>query len=252
MGNIICVIPARFASTRLPGKPLADVCGKPLIQWVYERASASQSIQAVYVATDDRRIFDAVTGFGGLAIMTTADYQSGTDRIAGAVRDMDCDIVVNLQGDEPMMHPDTIDKAVRILEEDRECSVSTAMVRITGEVHYRSPHVVKVVCAIDGRALYFSRSPVPSLARVGSQTEFSGYFGFKHLGLYVYRKDVLLEFTKLKPSFLERLEQLEQLRFLENGYIVKVVETLHDSIGIDTPEDLENLKVILQSSGETI
>lgn len=252
MGNIICVIPARFGSTRFPGKPLADLGGKPLIQWVYERASASQRVQSVYVATDDRRIFDAVTKFGGSAIMTTGQYESGTDRIADAVKDMDFDIVVNLQGDEPMMHPDTIDKAVCVLEEDPGCSVSTAMVRIKGEESYRSPHVVKVVCAPDGRALYFSRSAIPSLARAASQAEFAAYFGFKHLGLYVYRKEALLKFTSLKPSFLERLEQLEQLRFLENGYILKVVETLHDSIGIDTPEDLENLKAILKPSGEKI
>jgi 3-deoxy-manno-octulosonate cytidylyltransferase (CMP-KDO synthetase) len=250
MCNVICVIPARFASTRFPGKPIADVCGKPLIQWVYERASASKRIRTVYVATDDWRIYDAVARFGGLAIMATGDYRSGTDRIADAVKNMDCDIVVNLQGDEPMMHPDTIDKAVGILEQDPQCSVSTAMVRISSLDDYRSSHVVKVVCSLDGRALYFSRSPVPSLARAGSSAEFDGYFGFKHLGLYVFRREVLLAFPNLKPSFLERLEQLEQLRFLENGYVVKVVETDYDSIGIDTPEDLENLKSFLQSAGE--
>ncbi|MBN1900521.1 3-deoxy-manno-octulosonate cytidylyltransferase [Candidatus Sumerlaeota bacterium] len=250
MSNIICVIPARFASTRLPGKPLADVCGKPLIQWVYERAASSKRIQTVYVATDDKRIFDAVRAFGGLAIMTTGDYQSGADRIADAVKDMDWDVLVNLQGDEPMMHPDTIDRAIDILEKDPDCSVSTAMIRITNAEHYASPHVVKVVCAPDGRALYFSRSPIPSLSRAGAEPDFSGYFGFKHLGLYAYRRHVLLEFTKISPSFLEKLEKLEQLRFLENGYIVKVVETIHDSIGVDTPEDLENLKSILQSNKE--
>jgi len=243
--QVVCVIPARYGSTRLPGKPLADVCGKPLIRWVYERASAARKVRETFVATDDRRIFDAVHAFGGKAIMTTGQYQSGTDRIADALRNIPCDAVVNLQGDEPLMHPETIDQTIGVLEKDPSCPVASAMVKITEEKDYLSPSVVKLACASDGRVLYFSRSPIPSRARVGTQPEFSGFFGFKHLGLYVYRREALLAFPALPPSFLEKIEQLEQLRFLENGYTIKIVETRHDSIGIDTPEDLEALRARL-------
>lgn len=243
--HVVCVIPARYGSMRLPGKPLADVCGKPLIRRVYERAQAALKVQDTFVATDDRRIFDAVLSFGGKALMTAGQYQSGTDRIADAIRDIPCDVVVNLQGDEPLMHPDTIDKTIGILEKDSSCPVATAMVRITEEKDYLSPSVVKVACASDGRVFYFSRSPIPSRARVGTQAEFSSYFGFKHLGLYVLRREALLAFPTLKPSFLEKIEQLEQLRFLENGYTIKIVETPYDSIGIDTPDDLEALRARL-------
>lgn len=242
MTKVICIIPARYASTRLPGKPLADLCGKPLIRWVYERARAASRIQETYVATDDRRIQQAVEGFGGRAIMATGDYQSGTDRIADAASKLPADIVVNLQGDEPMMHPGTIDLAVEALERRPDYSVSAAMVKIRDESQYLSPDTVKVVASSQGRAFYFSRSPLPSLARASGKKEFQGFFGFKHLGLYVYRRDVLLAFPKLSPGFLEKIEQLEQLRLLEHGYAIGVVETSHDSIGVDTPEDLALLR----------
>jgi len=250
--QVVCVIPARYGSTRLPGKPLADVCGKPLIRWVYERACAARKVGETFVATDDRRILDAVSAFGGKALMTLGQYQSGTDRIADALRNIPCDIVVNLQGDEPLMHPDTIDQTVEVLERDPACPVATAMVKITEEKDYLSPSVVKVTFALDGRVFYFSRSPIPSRARIGIQREISGYFGFKHLGLYVYRREALLAFPSLKPSFLEKVEQLEQLRFLENGYTIKIVETPYDSIGIDTPEDLEALRARLRSEHQTL
>jgi 3-deoxy-manno-octulosonate cytidylyltransferase (CMP-KDO synthetase) len=249
--QVVCVIPARYASTRLPGKPLADVCGKPLIRWVYEKACAARKVRETFVATDDRRIFDAVQAFGGKALMTTGHYQSGTDRIADTLHNISCDAVVNLQGDEPLMHPEIIDQTIGILETDPQCPVATAMVKITEEKDYLSPSVVKVACASDGRVFYFSRSPIPSRARVGVQPEFSGYFGFKHLGLYVYRTEALLAFPALKPSFLEKIEQLEQLRFLENGFTIKIKETPHDSIGIDTPEDLEALRARLRCEYST-
>ena len=242
MTKVICIIPARYASTRLPGKPLADLCGKPLIRWVYERAEAAAEIHETYVATDDERIFDAVKGFGGKAIMTMGDYQSGTDRIADAASQLKADIVVNLQGDEPTMHPETINRAVEALRQNPDFSVSTAMVKIRDEKEYLSPDAVKVVATSKGRALYFSRSPLPSLARSSGKNEFQGFLGYKHLGLYVYRIDVLLAFPKLKPSFLERIEQLEQLRLLEHGYAIRVIETPHDSTGVDTPEDLALLR----------
>ncbi len=241
MTKVICVIPARYASSRLPAKPLADVCGKPLIQRVYERALTAGTLSDILVATDDDRILQAVNAFGGRAVMTSSDFQSGTDRIASAVRDIPADIIVNLQGDEPLMHPDTIDAAVNALIDDTASSISTPMIRITGEKDYLAPSVVKVVTGLDGIALYFSRSPIPSKARVKERPEFGDYWGFKHLGLYVYRREALMAFPGLKPTRLERLEQLEQLRFLENGYRIRMVETVHDSIGIDTPSDLEEL-----------
>lgn len=244
--KVVCIIPARYASTRFPGKPLAELAGKPMVQWVYERAKGAKTIQDVIVATDDKRIFDVVQAFGGKAVMTTGDYQSGTDRIADVARDMDCDAVVNLQGDEPWMNPETLDLSVRALAEKPYCDVSTAMIKITDEKTYLSPNAVKAVCASDGIALYFSRSPIPSRSR--AQPEFAGFWGFKHLGLYVYRKEALLAFPRLKPTFLERLECLEQIRFLENGYKIKVVETPHDSTGIDTPEDLQSLKDMIKNN----
>jgi len=248
--RIICVIPARYASTRFPGKPLAPLCGKPMIQWVYECAGAARMVQKAYVATDDRRIHDAVNAFGGNAVMTSGNYQSGTDRIADVVKDMECDIVVNLQGDEPVMNPETIDLAVKALISDPACDISTAMVRIRDENIYLLPNVVKVVCSLDGQALYFSRSPIPSRARAGGKTEYERFFGYKHLGLYVYRKDALLSFPTLQPTLLEKLECLEQLRFLEYHYKIKVVETPHDSIGVDTPEDLKALEARIKGGCE--
>jgi len=243
---VICIIPARYGSSRLPGKPLADVAGKPLIQWVYEKARASSLIRETWVATDDRRIFDAVQSFGGKALMTTGEYLSGTDRIADAALEIPGDIICNLQGDEPGIHPETLDQTIRALLDNPDFHVSTAMVGIQSEKDYRSPAVVKVVCTPDGTALFFSRSPIPSLVRAGNNTEWEGFFGFKHLGLYVFRRETLLAFPKMKPGFLERLEQLEQLRFMENGYRIRVVQTVHDSVGVDTPEDLEELRAEFQ------
>jgi 3-deoxy-manno-octulosonate cytidylyltransferase (CMP-KDO synthetase) len=207
-------------------------------------------VQKVYVATDDRRIYDAVSAFGGNAVMTYSDYQSGTDRIADVVKDMECDIVVNLQGDEPVMNPETIDLAVNALLNSPACDISTAMVEIRDENIYFSPNVVKVVCSFDGHALYFSRSPIPSLARAGGKAGYERFFGYKHLGLYVYRRDALLSFPTMQPTFLEKLECLEQLRFLEYHYKIKVVETPHDSIGVDTPDDLKALEVRIKGGCE--
>ncbi|HBF34614.1 TPA: 3-deoxy-manno-octulosonate cytidylyltransferase, partial [Candidatus Sumerlaeota bacterium] len=247
-------IPARYASTRFPGKPLADLLGKPLIAHVIERALEAKSVQGVLVATDDERIASAVEAHGkAKAVMTSPDCASGSDRIAEVVAKFpDADIIVNVQGDEPLMPAEVIDQAVAALVSDPNCAVSTAKIRITNEADFLSPNVVKVVCDLEGRALYFSRSPIPSLSRAPElrfQEEDKTYTAYpptyKHFGLYVYRRDALLQFVKMPPTPLELLEKLEQLRFLENGYSIRVVETTLDSIGVDTLEDLERARQIM-------
>jgi 3-deoxy-manno-octulosonate cytidylyltransferase (CMP-KDO synthetase) len=249
----IAVIPARFASTRFPGKPLAQIAGRPMIAHVIDRALEARSVDEALVATDDERILEAAKACGVRAFMTSPEHPSGTDRIAEVVRLIpDAEYIVNLQGDEPLMPPSVVDLAVEALKADPDCAVSTAMIRIAREADHLSPHVVKVVCDCRGRALYFSRSPLPSLVRAGkpdlAELEADGrpFFGFKHFGLYVYRRAPLLEFVRLQPSPLERIEKLEQLRFLENGMPIRVVEATVDSVGVDTPEDLERVRPILE------
>lgn len=240
--RIICVIPARYGSIRFPGKPLAELYGKPLIQWVYEQAQRTQLIQDVYVATDDDRIFRAVKGFGGSVCMTSPDCASGTDRIAAAVKNIEADIIVNIQGDEPQIDPNTVDETIRGLIRAPECVVSTPAVAIRRIEDFTSPHVVKVVFDIHRIACYFSRSPIPSRSRCDEAQGTDDILGYKHLGLYVYRREALEKFCSMKPTRLEQIEKLEQLRFLEHGYRIKVVLTEKDSIGIDTLEDLEAIK----------
>jgi len=252
MPIVAAIIPARYASTRLPGKPLADIGGKPLIQWVVEKAGSCERIDRVYVATDDQRILDAVLGFGGQALMTSQSCRSGSDRIAEALERVECDIVVNIQGDEPMMAPETIDRAIEALERDPDCQVSTAAVPLYDREEWESPHAVKVVTDGRGYALYFSRSPIPNRSRSGPDLVSAGsrpVWGLKHLGLYVYRRRALEEFVAWPPSHLEQVEKLEQLRFLDHGYRIRVVETPWDSVGVDTPEDLERVRALLASGG---
>jgi 3-deoxy-manno-octulosonate cytidylyltransferase (CMP-KDO synthetase) len=280
----IAIIPARYGSTRFPGKPLADLCGKPLIARVVERAREARRVDDVIVATDDERILRAVQAHGGRAVMTSPDCASGSDRIAEVAAKLpQAALIVNVQGDEPLMPPEVIDRAIAALESDPECAVSTAMIRITNEADYLSPHVVKVVCDREGRALYFSRSPLPNLTRATEEekqaygAQFGGgasdksdrsdrsdgsdvsdrsdtpaapFWGFKHFGLYVYRREALLRFVSMPPAALERIEKLEQLRFLENGMRIRVVETTLDSIGVDTPEDLERARRIMSRAGK--
>lgn len=251
--QIVGVIPARYSSSRFPGKVLAELGGKPIIQWVYEGAKRAKKIAAVYVATDDERIARAVSAFGGQALMTSRDCASGTDRIAQAISALEADIIVNVQGDEPLIAPETIDATIDGLLNSLECQVSTPAVAITDEGQFNSPHVVKVVFDQNGIALYFSRSPIPSLSRrdclkeTTTQIEsekslYARVFGYKHLGLYVYRREALVNFRRMPPSPLEQIEKLEQLRFLENGMKIKVVITESDSPGIDTPEELAALR----------
>lgn len=244
---VVAIIPARYASTRLNGKPLLHIDGKPMIQWVYERAKKAKLTNDVIAATDDRRVFDAVRYFGGKAVMTSTEHRTGTDRIAEAAGGLNVDIIVNVQGDEPLIEPEMIDAAIRPLKNDSEIVVSTLKTKIKDEKELNNPNVVKVVADKNDFALYFSRLPIPYV-RDGEQWPVAGgqknSIHFKHIGLYVYKKDFLLEFARMKPTPLEEAEKLEQLRVLENGYKIKVVETKYDSIGVDTEEDLERVRKI--------
>lgn len=228
------IIPARYASSRLPAKPLLRDTGKYLIQHVYERACASNA-GVVVVATDDERILDAVRGFGGNVAMTRRDHPSGTDRVAEVAETLDADIVINLQGDEPLIEPATLDILPRLLAEDAGAEMATLAVPIKSLTDWYDPNCVKVVCDKQGRALYFSRSPIP-FVRDGRPELASGRF-LQHLGLYAYRKPFLLKLAKLPPEPLELSEKLEQLRVLSLGYRIQVGVVAHAHRGVDTPED---------------
>jgi len=245
----LAVIPARFASTRFPGKPLAKISGKPMIQCVYERTKSCSLVDEVMVATDDMRIYQVVEDLGAWVVLTSPECQSGTDRIAEAIHNLDYDIIVNVQGDEPLLDAKTVDITIEAILNDAKADVSTARFPIVIKEDFFSPNIVKVVCDSKNYALYFSRSPIPNLERSDkSSKEMINFWGYKHIGLYIYRRDVLLNFAKLKQSFLEKTEQLEQLRFLENGYKIKVVDALKDSIPVDTPEDILKVENILKSN----
>ncbi len=239
------VIPARYASSRLPAKPLLRETGKYLIQHVYERACESKAHVAV-VATDDQRIFDAVKSFGGNVMMTRDDHPSGTDRVAEVAQQLDADIIVNLQGDEPMIEPGTLDLVARLLEDDREAVMATLAVPIRSLEAWRDPNCVKVVCDKVGRALYFSRSPIP-FVRDG-EPDFATARFLQHLGLYAYRRDFLLELAKLPPEPIEVSEKLEQLRVLALGYRIQVGIVPHAHRGVDTPADYARFVAAYQSN----
>jgi len=242
MARVIGIIPARYASTRFPGKPLADILGKPMIQHVYERARNARTLQRLLVATDDQRITQAVASFGGEAVMTSPEHPTGTDRLAEAAAPLDVDLVVNIQGDEPLINPEVIDAAAAPLIEDPSIPMGTLMSRITDPADLHDPNVVKVVADLHGFALYFSRALIP-YARGGKTGDALYYY---HPGLYVYRKDFLLKYAALAPTPLEQTEKLEQLRALEHGYRIKVVETTHRPVSVDTPADLEHVKRLMQ------
>jgi 3-deoxy-manno-octulosonate cytidylyltransferase (CMP-KDO synthetase) len=236
----VVIIPARFASSRLEGKALLDIAGKPMIQRVYEAASQAQLTDRVIVATDDTRILDTVTHFGGEAALTSTHHISGTDRVAEVADQLVCDTVVNLQGDEPLMEPPLIDELVRSLLDDQDVYMASAQSPIRLRADLKNPNIVKVVSDHDDYALYFSRSPIPY--HVSSNQAARGFLGFKHIGLYIYRKDFLMKLVKLDPSPLEKQEKLEQLRVLENGYRIKLISTEYDSPGVDTPADLKQVR----------
>lgn len=241
--TVIGVIPARYASTRLPGKPLLDVCGKPMIQHVYERAKEARFVTDVLVASDDERISNAVAAFGGKVVMTPITIQSGSDRVAYAARSLQADVIVNIQGDEPLIKPQMIDETVQALLEDGEIHVSTPVKKIASYEELSDPNIVKVIIDENEFALYFSRAVIPFLRSVrDQQTWIRRHRYFKHIGLYVYRKSFLLTFTQWDSSPLEQAEQLEQLRILEHGHHIKCVITEHDSFSVDTLEDLERIR----------
>jgi 3-deoxy-manno-octulosonate cytidylyltransferase (CMP-KDO synthetase) len=243
---IVGVIPARYKSTRLPGKPLLDIAGKPMIQHTYEHARKAALLDRVIVATDDERIVAAVKQFGGEVVLTRDNVKTGTDRIALATKPMECDIVVNIQGDEPLIHPEMIDAAIQPLISDESIQVSTLVRRIETVWEFVDIGIPKVVFDKNNFALYFTRAIIPFMRDEQNVEQWLKKFSYyKHIGLYVYRKDFLMSFTEMEESSLEKTEKLEQLRILENGYKIKCVVTEHDSISVDTKEDLERVREML-------
>ena len=246
--KFIGVIPARWASTRFPAKMLALIAGKPLIQRVVEQARKSKLLAEVIVATDDQRIAECVEAVGGRAVMTRADHPSGTDRVAEVARKIRCDIVVNIQGDEPLVEPAVIDDLARALARDRSASMAT-LAQEAGAQDLENPNVVKMIVNRQGRAIYFSRHAIPYLRDAAAEpvtARLKRFRFLKHPGMYAYRRDFLLKLVRLPPSPLELAERLEQLRVIENGYAIKVVETTHASVGVDTPEDVARVELLLR------
>ena len=243
--KIIGVIPARYASTRLKGKVLADINGKPMIQHVWERAKESKLLNDLIIASDSEVVIEKARAFGAKAVLTAVHHPSGSDRVAEAVQSLNVDIVVNIQGDEPLIAPTVIDDLVRTLRDDEHCVMATTIKRLSREEDLNDPSVVKVVVDQNQNALYFSRSPIPyDRDRTGWKNV--GYY--RHLGIYAYRKDFLLNFIKLPKSHLEKIEQLEQLRVLEAGYKIKTVLTDMETIGVDTEEDLNRVRELLKKT----
>jgi 3-deoxy-manno-octulosonate cytidylyltransferase (CMP-KDO synthetase) len=241
--SILAVIPARYASTRLPGKALVELRGKTMIQRVWERVKQAESVSGMVVATDDERIRSVVQGFGGEALLTRADHRSGTERVAEvAAARPDAEILVNVQGDEPMIEPGAIDALVAAIRDDEEVNVATLAVPIGNAADIMDPNVVKAVLDFDGNALYFSRAPIPWVRDRGGAVHAAH---LKHLGLYAFRRAALLEFATFPQGDLERVEQLEQLRWLENGYRIRVAETEYDSVSVDVPEDVTKVEELL-------
>ena len=239
--KVLCVIPARYASTRLPGKPLSMIAGKPMIQHVYERACQAQLPDEVVVATDNELVEKAVLDFGGKAVMTSPDHPSGTDRLAEvALMYPDVDVIVNVQGDEPMIPPEVIDRLAEAFNSDADLNMATMKV-VMNEEDYENPAAVKVVTDQQGHALYFSRSLMPY-----PRNKPEGFKVFKHVGIYAYRRNFLLKYAALAPTPLEKAESLEQLRALENGYKIKVLESDFQGIGVDTPEDLAAVNALFE------
>jgi len=242
--KIIGIIPSRYASSRFPGKPLADIAGKSMIQRVYETAAAV--FDNVWVATDDQRIYDAVSAFGGNAVMTSEEHPSGTDRCSEAVKKVSestgetFDVVVNIQGDEPFIKPSQLTK-IAALFDDEDTQIGTLVQPITKSEDIFNPNIPKVVLAENGDAIYFSRSPIPYVRNVEEEKWMNHHTFFGHIGLYAYRTEVLHVLTQLKEGRLEKMESLEQLRWLEHSYRIRTDETNYDSFGIDTPEDLEKV-----------
>ena len=241
----IGVIPARWESSRFEGKILANIMGKPMLQHVWERAKESKILEDLIIAADSEEVMKAVEGFGGKSVYTSKDQPSGTDRITEVVNPIDVEVVVNIQGDEPLIHHTMIDSLANALLEDKTIPMATVIKKLTTKDELLNPNVVKVVIDKDGYALYFSRSPIP-YNRENSPQNY-----YKHIGIYAYSKDFLFTYTNLPKSRLEDIEKLEQLRALENGYKIKTVETQFDTIGVDTPEDLKKVEEVLKNESRS-
>jgi 3-deoxy-manno-octulosonate cytidylyltransferase (CMP-KDO synthetase) len=251
--RVTAVIPARYASTRFEGKALVDIMGKPMVQHVYERTCRAALVSEVIVATDDPRIEAAVKVFGGRVEMTSISHETGTDRLAEVAERIDSEIIVNVQGDEPLIEPAMIDEAIRPLIDDETIVMGTLKSRVRNLHDFLSPNVVKVITDCNGFALYFSRSPLPFFRDKWNDLKDEAFASgrllcYKHVGMYVYRRDFLIRFAGMPQTYLECAEKLEQLRVLENGYRIKVVETEHESIGVDSPPDLEKVIEKLRKS----
>jgi 3-deoxy-manno-octulosonate cytidylyltransferase (CMP-KDO synthetase) len=240
--KVVIVIPARFASTRLPGKPLISLAGKTMIQRVYERAKMAKRAHLVVVATDDERIVKAVQEFGGEARMTRADHRTGTERVAEVAAHIEGDIFVNAQGDEPLLDPAAVDTAIEALMEEPAASIATVATPLKVLADVMDPNVVKTVLDFEGNALYFSRAPIPWVRDTAAKVHVKYW---KHLGLYVFQRDVLMEYPTLPQGELERIEQLEQLRWMENGWKIRVAEVEHDAVSVDVPEDVQRVEKLL-------
>jgi 3-deoxy-manno-octulosonate cytidylyltransferase (CMP-KDO synthetase) len=241
--RVIAAIPARYQSSRFPGKPLALILGKPMIQYVYERSSAACRVDEVWVATDDQRIYEAVKSFGGKVVLTSPNHESGTERVAEVARKIPADVVINIQGDEPLIRPEAIDILAEAMAEDQNTPMATLKRKISRKQDSDNPNCVKVVTGREGFALYLSRFPIP-FDRDGHVPPCV----YQHIGIYAYRKDFLLQIPALPPSTLEQTERLEQLRILENGYRIKVIETDYESYGVDTPEDVPRIESMLMKT----
>lgn len=253
---VLAVIPARYGSVRFPGKPLALLAGKPMIQHVYERVAKAARVDEVVVATDDERIRAAVQQAGGTAVMTSPSARSGTERVAEVARTREAAVVINVQGDEPLVHPDMVDQLAEFLERHAAVPMASLMIPLRDDAEAANPNVVKVVMDRDGYALYFSRAPIPFLrSGTGDRGQRPESLPsraprpvprfYKHLGLYGYQRHFLLQFPHLEPTRLEQQEGLEQLRALEHGHRIKLLETAHDSIGVDTPDDLARVELLV-------
>jgi len=244
--KVLAVIPARLASSRFPGKPLAAIAGKPMIQHVVERVRKAELVSRVIVATDDARVEAAVKSFGGEAIITRRDHSTGTDRVAEVAVHIAAQIYVNVQGDEPLIDPGTIDALVSTMHEDESVQLAGPCTAIIHANDIMDPNITKVVRDFDSNALYFSRAPIPW---VRDRNESVAARHWKHIGLYAFRREALLDFPTLPPGELERLEQLEQLRWLENGYRIRIIETEYDAVSVDVPSDVDRVEKLLADAG---
>ncbi|HYN06585.1 MAG TPA: 3-deoxy-manno-octulosonate cytidylyltransferase [Vicinamibacterales bacterium] len=244
--RVVALIPARYRSTRFPGKPLAVIGGRTMIEHVYRRVERAARVNAAFVATDDDRIAGEVDRFGGIAVMTGDHHETATDRLAEVAARLDVELIVNVQGDEPLISPAAIDSAVGLMADRPDAGIGTLRQKIEDAADLDNPHVVKVVVDHQGDGLYFTRSAIPFVRAGQPRPTF-----WRHIGLYVYRRDFLLKLASLPPTPLERAEGLEQLRVLEHGFRISTVETDGDTIGVDTPEDLERVRQLIEAGTAT-